>query len=185
MGVYTGAAIPSTLAIEKMKKSFIILAAIILTSGLNAQTPEEVSSLTTRIEAAWNKNTNQAFEELYSKIDADQTQIDSKVAGWIGNRDFDKKNESKIRIVRYLSISDLEKLADTKAGDANAARYQEYLDGINKPVLMNGNPYVQNIPAVGLIELEITYSSSSRLTRFVSVGRSKDGQLLFTTLKRG
>ncbi|MCX6872201.1 MAG: hypothetical protein NTW21_00095 [Verrucomicrobia bacterium] len=161
----------------------ILLAGLLMSSILSAQTPEEVSSIEQRIEAAWTTNTNQAFEALYCKTDADQTQIDSKVAGWIGNRAF--KKESKIRTVRFLSKSDLEKLADPKNGDVNAARYQEYLDGITKPVLMNGNSYIQNIPVVGLLELEISYLPRGSLTRFVSVGRSKDGKLLLTTLKRG
>jgi hypothetical protein len=161
----------------------ILLAGLLMSSILSAQTPEEVSSIEKRIEAAWATNTNQAFEALYCKTDADQTQIDSKVAGWIGNRAF--KKESKIRAVRFLSKSDLERLADPKNGDVNAARYQEYLDGITKPVLMNGNSYIQNIPAVGLLELEITYLPSGSLTRFVAVGREKDGKLLLTTLKRG
>jgi hypothetical protein len=156
-----------------------------LSSVLSAQTPEEVSSIEKRIEAAWSTNTNQNFDALYCKIDSDQTQIDRKVAEWIGNRAFKSDKESKIRIVRFLSKSDLEKLADPKNGDVNAARYQEYLDGITKPVLMNGNSYIHNIPVVGLLELEINYLPSGRLTRFVSVGRSKDGKLLLTTLKRG
>ena len=163
----------------------ILLAGLLMSSILSAQTPEEVSSIEKRIEAAWTTNTNQAFEALFCKTDADQTQIDSKVAGWIGNRAFKKEQESKIRVVRYLSRADLEKLADPKNEDVNAARYQEYLDGITKPVLMNGNSYIQNIPAVGLLELEITYLPSGSLTRFISVGRSKDGKLLLTTLKRG
>jgi hypothetical protein len=168
-----------------MKIQLIILSGIILSSLLRAQTPDEISLIGKRIEEAWNTNTNQAFDALYSKTDADQTQIDSKVAGWIGNRDFKKENGSKIRIARYLSISDLEKLADPKNGDVNAARYKEYLDGITKPVMMNGNSYIQNIPAIGLIEIEITYLPSGSLTRFVSVGRSKDGAILLTTIKRG
>jgi len=156
-----------------------------MSSILSAQTPEEVSSIEKRIEAAWTTNTNQAFEALYCKTDADQTQIDNKVADWIGNRAFKSDKESKIRIVRFLSKTDLEKLADPNNGDVNAARYQEYLDGITKPVLMNGNSYIHNIPVVGLLELEINYQPSGRLTRFVAVGRSKDGKLLLTTLKRG
>ncbi len=170
---------------KNKKMRIILLAGLLLSSILSGQTPEEVSSIEKRIEAAWTTNTNQAFEALYCKTDADQTQIDSKVAGWIGNRAFKKEQGSKIRIVRYLSKAELEKLADSKNGDVNAARYQEYLDGITKPVLMNGNSYIQNIPAVGLLELEITYLPSGSLTRFVSVGSSKDGKLLLTTLKRG
>jgi len=160
------------------------VAGLFLSQILGAQTPEEVSSLGMRIEAAWIENTNQAFEGLYCKTDADQTQIDSKVADWIGNRAFKKEQASKIRIVRYLSRADLEKLADPKNGEVEAARYQEYLDGITKPVTMNGNSYIQNIPSVGLLEIQITYSPSGSLTRFVSVGRAKDGKLLLTTLKR-
>jgi len=170
---------------RKNKMRIIILAGLMLSSVLSAQTPEEVSSIEKRIEAAWSTNTNQNFDALYCKTDADQTQIDRKVAEWIGNRAFKKDKESKIRIVRFLSKSDLEKLADPKNGDINAARYQEYLDGITKPVLMNGNSYIHNIPVIGLLELEINYLPSGRLTRFVSVGSSKDGKLMLTTLKRG
>lgn len=160
----------------------MLLAGLLMSSILGAQTPEEVSSIEKRIETAWSTNTNQAFDALYCKTDADQAQIDSRVSGWIGNRAF--KKESTIRTVRFLSNSDLQKLADPKNGDVDAARYQEYLDGFTKPVLMNGNSYVQNIPAVGLLELEISYLPTGSLTRFVSVGRTTDGKLLLTTLKR-
>ena len=163
----------------------ILLAGLLMSSFVSAQTPEEIASIEKRIEAAWTAHTNQAFEALYCKTNADQAQIDSKVAGWMGNRAFKKERESKIRIVRYLSRSDLEKLADPGNGDVNASRYREYLDGITKPVLINGHSYVQNIPAVGLLEIEISYLPSGSLTRFVSVGRTQDGKLLLTTLKRG
>ncbi len=155
----------------------------ITSSILNAQTPEEVFALGKQIEAAWIANTNQAFDALYCKTDADQSKIDGGVSGWIANRTF--KKDSKIRIVRFLSKSDIEKLADPKNGDPSAPRYKEYLDGLTKPVLMNGNSYIQNIPSVGLLEVEITYLPSGSLTKFISIGKSADGKLLMTTLKRG
>jgi len=166
-----------------MRPIYVIATAILGFSPLSAQTEAQISDLSHRLESAWSTNTDQAFDALYCKVDADQYQIDTKVNDWVGNKAFDK--EATIKVVKFWAKAEIEKAADPKSGDVNHARYRSYLDGMTKPVPMNGNSYIQNLTAVGIIEVEITGSKGSKMTRFISVGQNGRGTLLFTLLKRG
>ena len=150
-------------------------------SGLYAQTEEQLKNLNDRIEAAWKTKTHQAIDSLFCKNSVDQFHIDGKVDWWVQFWDQDK--DAELTIVRFLHMSDLEKLADPKSGDPRQSQYRHILDEVTKPRIMNGNSYEQNLPTLGILEYKVR---RGRLTvsDWEAIGLYLDGKLLFTLKKR-
>jgi len=162
-----------------MKPLMTIVAGLIAISGLNAQTKEQIENLSDRLESAWKTKSHQAFDALYCKDNADQFQIDQNVDSWV----WKMSNYPKLKIVRFLNISELEKLADPQNGNSEQDRYREILGRITKPQVMNGHSYVQNLPAVGILDYNITRNGLTGV-HSVAVGLNPDGRLQFTLQRR-
>ena len=150
-------------------------------SGLHAQTEEQIKNLNERLQTAWTTKSHQAMDALYCKDNADQYQIDVRVAWWESTWNSDK--EPQLKNIRFLKQSDLERLSDPQNGDSKHTRYRELLDEMTRPKLMNGNSYIQNISAVGVLECDVIRGNLTRHDS-VLVGLSPNGKLLFTLLKR-
>jgi hypothetical protein len=158
-----------------------LILGVLAASSLNAQTDDQKKNLNDRLEAAWKAKSPEAFEALYWKHDADQYLVDARVSWWTHN--WNVGPEPEMKIVRFVSMAELEKLADPKNSDPNQTRYQEALEDITKPKIMNRNSYVQNLPVAGILEVDVIQGKLTRHDRVV-VGISPDGTLLFTLLKR-
>ena len=164
-----------------MKALLTLILGVLAAPTLVAQTDDQKISLNDRLEAAWKTKSAKAFEALYYKLDADQYLIDVKVSWWTHN--WDDGTEPEMKIVRFVSMTELNNLADPKNGDPNQTRYQEALEDITKPKIMNRKSYVQNLPVAGILEVNVTRGKLTRHDRVV-VGISPDGTLLFTLLRR-
>lgn len=148
---------------------------------LNAQTEEQIENLKVRLQDAWRSGSDQAFEALFFKDGVDQFHIDASVNWW--TRNWQREKDPQLTIVRFLHISELERLADPHSADSNRKKYQEVLHELNRPMVMNGNNYVHNLPVVGILEYNVT---TGRLNRHdhVSVGVGADGILQFSLRRR-
>jgi hypothetical protein len=164
-----------------MKALLTLILGVLVTSSLNAQTNDQKKNLNDRLEAAWKAKSPEAFEALYCKSDADQYLVDVRVSWWTHN--WSVGPEPEMKIVRFVSMAELEKLADPKNSDPNQTLYQEALEDITKPQIMNRNSYVHNLPVAGILEVDIIMGRLIRHDRVV-VGISPDANLLFTLLKR-
>ena len=165
-----------------MKPVTTIVAGLMAISGLHAQTEKQILNLNERLESAWIMQSHQSIDALYCKDKADQYQIDVKVGWWESSWNSDKK--TKLKIIRFLKKSDIEKLAGPQNDKSSTNRYNKLLDDMTKPQIMNGNSYIRNIPAVGILECDIIRGNLTRHDS-VEVGLAADGKLLFTLLKRG
>ena len=164
-----------------MKALLTLILCVLAASSLNAQTDDQKNDLNDRLEAAWKTKSPEAFEALYYQRGADQYLVDVKVSWWTHN--WNVEPDPEMKIVRFVSMAELEKLADPKNGAPNQTRYQEALEEVTKPQIMNRNLYVQNLPVAGILEVDVIRGKLTRHDRFV-VGISPEGTLLFTLLKR-